>query len=327
MPTKESEVSTDLIKELGALTVASRMKRLADRFQHDVGVVFRERQVSLEPRWMTVYYLLARDGAMSVVEIARALQISHPAVHQVAQEMLKAGYLVQNRDQQDGRRRLLNLSDSALEVLPQMRELWDDVERAAAQVIQESGFEVLSVLERLEWELDQKPFHQRIRDTAKSKQRQEVVIVEYQTEMAEVYRDLVLSWVKADYQVEPSDLQMAEDPVGTLIRPGGHVFMAQVNSQCLGTAALRKVDEETYELCKMVVTPSARGRQLGQKLMRHAIAKARMLGARKIVLETNHKAEAAIKLYRKNGFQHHSFPPEHPPGYERADVWMELELV
>jgi ribosomal protein S18 acetylase RimI-like enzyme len=320
-------VTTDLIKELGAMAVASRMKRLADRFQHDVGVVFRERQVSLEPRWMTVYYLLARDGAMSVVEIARALQISHPAVHQVAQEMLKAGYLVQNRDQQDGRRRLLNLSDSALAVLPQMRELWDDVERAAAQVIQDSGFDVLSVLERLEWELDHKPFHQRIRDTAKRKQRQEVVIVEFQTEMADAYRDLVLSWVEADYQVEPVDLQMAEDPVGTLIRPGGHVFMAQVNSECLGTAALRKVDEQTYELCKMVVTPSARGRQLGQKLMGHAIAKARMLGARKIVLETNHKAEAAIKLYRKNGFQHHAFPPEHPPGYERADVWMELDLV
>jgi ribosomal protein S18 acetylase RimI-like enzyme len=317
----------DLIKDLGALTLASRMKRLADRFLHDVGVIFRERQVSLEPRWVTVYYLLARDGAMSVVEIARALGITHPAVHQIAREMLKEGYLVQNSDAQDKRRRLLQLSDSALACLPQMQELWDDVERAASQVIQDSGFDVLSVLERLEWELDQRPFHQRIRDTAKSKQQQEVVIVEYGTEMAAVYRELVLSWVEADYSVEPSDLAQAEDPVGTLIRPGGHVFMAQVDGHCLGTAALRKVDDHTYELCKMVVTPRARGRQLGQKLMRHAIAKARMLGARKMVLETNHKAEAAIKLYRKNGFQHHPFPADHPPGYERADVWMELDLA
>lgn len=322
----ERNSKVDLIKDLGALTLASRMKRLADRFLNDVGVVFKEREVSIEPRWVTVYYLLARDGAMSVVEIARALRISHPAVHQIAQEMLKAGYLVQNRDSQDGRRRLLALSDSALAVLPQMEELWDDIERAASKVIQDSGFDVLRVLESLEWELDQKPFHQRIRDTAKSKQQQEVVIVEYQTEMAETYRDLVLSWVKVDYHIEPQDLEVAEDPVGTLIRPGGHVFIAQVDSECLGTAALRKMDDQTFELCKMVVTPRARGRQLGQKLMRHAIAKARMLGARKIVLETNHKAEAAIKLYRKNGFQHHPFPPEHPPGFERADVWMELEL-
>lgn len=316
----------DLIKELGALTIASRMKRLADRFQNDVGIVFRERQVSLEPRWMTVYYLLARDGAMSVVEVARALQVSHPAVHQVAQEMIKNGYLVQNRDQSDGRRRLLTLSDSALAVLPQMQELWADVERAASQVIQQSGYDVLSVLDRLEWELDQKPFHQRIREAAKNKQSDEVVIIEYQPEMAQVYRDLVLDWVRSDYRIEPEDLRMAEDPVGTLIRPGGHVFMASVQGVCLGTAALRKVDEQTYELCKMVVDPRARGRQLGQKLMRHAIAKARMLGAHKIVLETNHRAEAAIKLYRKNGFQHLPFPAEHPPGYERADVWMELDL-
>ena len=112
------------------------MKRLADRFLHDVGVIFRERQVSLEPRWVTVYYLLARDGAMSVVEIARALGITHPAVHQIAREMLKEGYLVQNSDAQDKRRRLLQLSDSALACLPQMQELWDEVERAASQVIQ-----------------------------------------------------------------------------------------------------------------------------------------------------------------------------------------------
>jgi len=316
----------DLIKDLGALTLASRMKRLADRFLHDVGVVFRERQVSLEPRWTTVYYLLARDGSMSVVEIARALRISHPAVHQIAQEMLKSGYLVQSRDAQDGRRRLLTLSDTALAIKPHMEELWDDVERAADGVIRDSGFDVLRVLESLEWELDQRPFHQRIRDTAKGKQQQEVVIVEYQPEMAEAYRDLVLAWVEADYHVEPQDQEAADDPVGTFIRPGGHVFMGLLENEVLGTAALRKVDAKTFELCKMVVTPRARGRQLGQKLLRHAIAKARMLGSEKIVLETNHKAEAAIKLYRKNGFQHRPFPAEHPPGFERADVWMELDL-
>ena len=191
-------MTVDLIKDLGALTLASRMKRLADRFLHDVGIVFKEREVGIEPRWVTLYYLLARDGSMSVVDIARALRISHPAVHQIAQEMLKAGYLLQSRDSQDGRRRLLALTDTALAVKPQMEELWDDIERAASKVIQDSGFDVLRVLESLEWELDQKPFHLRIRDTAKGKQQQDVVIVEYQTEMAESYRDLVLSWVKAD---------------------------------------------------------------------------------------------------------------------------------
>ncbi len=51
-----------------------------------------------------------------------------------------------------------------------------------------------------------------------------------------------------------------------------------------------------------------------------------MLGVKRLVLETNHKAEAAINLYRKNGFEHRPFPPDHPPGFERADVYMELEL-
>lgn len=316
----------DLIKEIGALTLASRMKRLADRFLHDVGVIFRERQVSVEPRWATVYYLLARDGSMSVTEIARALQISHPAVHQVAREMLKAGYLVQNSDSQDGRKRMLSLSDLALSVKSEMQELWGDVEAAASQVIRDSGFDVLRVLERLEWELEQCPFHQRIREQSKRKQLQEVTISEFLPEMAQAYRELILQWLEVDFSVEPQDLAAANDPVGEFIRPGGFVFLAQVEGDYLGTAALRKLKPDTFELCKMVVTARARGRQLGQKLLSHAIAKARMLGVKRLVLETNHKAEAAINLYRKNGFEHRPFPPDHPPGFERADVYMELEL-
>lgn len=154
----------------------------------------------------------------------------------------------------------------------------------------------------------------------------QAVIVDYRPEMAVAYKELVLSWVSSDFTVEPEDRLQAEDPVGSIIKPGGYIFMAQVAAQWPGTAALRKVDATTYEVCKMVVTPAARGHQLGQKLMSHLIAKARALGAQKLVLETSHKAASSVKLYLKNGFKQLPFPPHHPPGYARADIWMELNL-
>lgn len=317
----------DLIKELGALTLATRMKRLGDRFQNDVGIIFKERRVDAEARWAPLYYLLARDGAMSVVDIARALGVTHPAIHQMAQEMLKAGYLVQRKDANDGRRRLLELSDLALAIKPQMVELWTDVELAAQKVIRDTGYDVLGVLERIEFELDQRPFHQRIREQAKRKLQDEAIIVEFVPEHAEVFKALNLAWVEAEYSVEPEDIESLSNPIDYFLRPGGFIFLARVGKEYLGTAALRKVDENTFELCKMCVAEKARGLQIGKKLLDHALAKARMLGTAKVTLETSHKAKAAISLYRKAGFEHRPYPPDHPPAFARGDVWMELELL
>ena len=102
--------------------------------------------------------------------------------------------------------------------------------------------------------------------------------------------------------------------------------MATVGGEIVGTAALCRVDADTFELCKMTVASGMRGRQVGQKLMAHCLEVARARGAVRVTLETNKKAEAAIGLYLKNGFEHRPFPTDHPSAFARADVYMVKEL-
>ena len=74
----------------------------------------------------------------------------------------------------------------------------------------------------------------------------------------------------------------------------------------LGCGALRLLDSDTAELKRMYVSPTARGRGLGRRLVAALEAEARALGVRRLVLETGVRQAAAFALYRATGF--HSIP-------------------
>ena len=75
----------------------------------------------------------------------------------------------------------------------------------------------------------------------------------------------------------------------------------------------------------MTVAQSQRGLGVGRRLLRFAIDVARNMGAMRLYLESNTRAEAAIHLYEQLGFRH--LPAaQHRSKYARANVFMELPL-
>ncbi len=70
-----------------------------------------------------------------------------------------------------------------------------------------------------------------------------------------------------------------------------------------GIAPLTGADEGTCELRKMYYLPKARGRGLGEALLRECLAFARSAGYRTCYLETLTGMDAAQKLYKRLGFQ------------------------
>jgi GNAT superfamily N-acetyltransferase len=74
----------------------------------------------------------------------------------------------------------------------------------------------------------------------------------------------------------------------------------------VGCGALRLLDTDTAELKRMYVSPAARGRGLGRRLVAALEAEARALGVCRLVLETGIRQTAALALYRATGF--HEIP-------------------
>lgn len=65
---------------------------------------------------------------------------------------------------------------------------------------------------------------------------------------------------------------------------------------------------------------------IGRQLLRHAIRKARRLGAASLFLGSSTTLPSAVRLYESVGFRH--IQPESLPllAYARADVFMQLAL-
>lgn len=155
-----------------------------------------------------------------------------------------------------------------------------------------------------------------------------VDIVSYRPELRADFERLNRQWIEKDFHIEGSDAASLADPHGVFVAPGGEVLFALVEGAVLGTCALRREDADTFELCKMAVAPEARGRNLGDALMRAALAWARQRGVKRLYLVTNSALGPALGLYRKHGFVTTRSGPElvRETGYSRADVEMAADL-
>ena len=84
--------------------------------------------------------------------------------------------------------------------------------------------------------------------------------------------------------------------------------------------ALKHAGDRVFELTKMAVTRSARGRGVGKALLDAAIERYRLLGGAGMYLESHSSLDVALRLYERAGFVHE--PRPEPSPYERADVYM-----
>ena len=151
-----------------------------------------------------------------------------------------------------------------------------------------------------------------------------IVIVDFDpARHRESFRALNREWITTHFELEEADRKVLDDPVAGILQQGGHILMAEDGGTVLGTCALLAAAPGEFELAKMAVTTSARGRGVGELLGRAVIERARQAGAHRVVLVSNTILAPAIGLYRKLGFVE---VPLGPSEFSRANIRMVLEL-
>lgn len=122
---------------------------------------------------------------------------------------------------------------------------------------------------------------------------------------------------------EDTDADLA-DLVAHYSARGGlfDVLIESASGEIVGTVGLHADTPGTVELRKMYLCPGHRGRGCGRFLLEHALAEARRLGFRRVILETTSKLPKALALYRRHGFQ--PYAAEHCAS--RCDQALELHL-
>jgi len=150
-----------------------------------------------------------------------------------------------------------------------------------------------------------------------------VQIVPFEPRFGAAFKGLNEEWITRFFVLEPADRKVLDAPEANIIAVGGHILIALLGADVVGTCALLKVDTESYELAKMAVAPRAQGKGIGRQLGEAAISLARAQGARRLYLESNTKLEPAIALYRGLGFTER---PARGSSYTRCNLHMELAL-
>lgn len=150
-----------------------------------------------------------------------------------------------------------------------------------------------------------------------------ISIIKYTDSYQPVFRALNLEWLDHYNLREPADMEVLDDPKTMVIDKGGHIWLAIADGKIIGSAALIKEGDTTYELAKMAVTEEWRGKGISRLLIDTCLIKARAIGATKLTLYSNHQLKTAISLYEKYGFRHIAV---HDSPFATADIMMELAL-
>lgn len=137
-----------------------------------------------------------------------------------------------------------------------------------------------------------------------------MTVIRWDPAYQQAWYDLCYEWLDQYDLIEEEDLRIMRDPEGVILAPGGQILLAVEDGVLLGTLSLIPEGEGVFELAKMGVAPAHRRRGVADALLARAHSWAWEQGARKLILFTNRKLEAAQYLYAKWGFAEICAPDE-----------------
>ena len=137
------------------------------------------------------------------------------------------------------------------------------------------------------------------------------------------FKALNVEWISQYWSLEQPDYMALDNPDEYILKQGGSILIALYDNVPVGCCALIKMDNSTFELAKMTVSPQVQGKGIGLLLGSKIIEKAKIIGAKRLYLESNSVLAPAVKLYRKLGFE--DIEGASSP-YERCNVQMQLYI-
>lgn len=132
------------------------------------------------------------------------------------------------------------------------------------------------------------------------------------------------TWFGVDLSFQDFDGEVRDLP-GKYARPDGSLQLGFVGTVAAGCVALRKLESGACEMKRLFVRDEFRGRGLGVALIEKIIEEGRVLGYKKMQLDTfAPKMGKAVELYRAHGFR--EIPPYYHENPYDGVVYMELDL-
>ena len=290
-----------------------------------VAKILVQQSIEFEPRALYILMLLKEVELKSISETAVLLGMTHPAVVQLVNHLVNVDLINQSKSDMDKRKTLIHLTEKGKNTLKSIEPVLAEINNSINSMMNEIDPGLEYALSRLDEKIGKKALLSNVLANLKEKEIEEVRIVSFRKKYKADFLKLNSEWLQEYFEVEQEDKRILNNPEEEIIKKGGEVFFALLDEQVVGTCAVLKVDDRSYELTKMAVIERAKGKQIGKKLVLTAIGYAVDKSARKLILSTSPKLVAALNLYKKIGFITVLKDDDHR--YKRELIHMELDLI
>jgi MarR family transcriptional regulator, organic hydroperoxide resistance regulator len=153
-------------------TLGTQLRHLIELLDGAVGAAYQDLGLRYRPRYTPVVRALMDLEPLTIGQIAEAAGITQPSATQTVALMLKDGILSAASGPDDGRQKLIRLSQHGRDLLPRLKVCWQATAAAASSLEADLPFPLSELLESALQALAAKPFDTRIRE-ARSQLRED----------------------------------------------------------------------------------------------------------------------------------------------------------
>lgn len=139
------------MKELGYLTLGTRLKRLGERLQSQTQVLLEAAGTDVPASHFPILAALDRLGALSVGDLTEAVGVSQPGVTRMLDKLEADGLVLSAQSAGDRRVRTIALSRAGRQLISRSRRVaWPVIEAAVADACTGGARSLLTALAALE---------------------------------------------------------------------------------------------------------------------------------------------------------------------------------
>lgn len=150
----------NIINQVGALAISTRMQRLADTIRKDGELIYKLYGAEFQPKWFPVFITLKDAKSLTVTELADQIGYAHPSTISLLKELEKNKLILSKKDKTDERKRVICLSKAGLELLSKIEPVWDTMQKSIEDLINNQN-NLLTAIEEMEERLLQQSFFQK----------------------------------------------------------------------------------------------------------------------------------------------------------------------
>jgi DNA-binding MarR family transcriptional regulator len=125
----------NLYQNLGFLVLGSRLRRLSEAFLSEINRAYQNKGIDFDASWFPVFYLLSKNESLSIKELSEQIEISHPAASQLITGLKNKKLVTSATCADDGRRQLVQLTDTGKQLLAQVMPMWTAVSHAMEELV------------------------------------------------------------------------------------------------------------------------------------------------------------------------------------------------